>query len=125
MLKTIMVSAAAFVLCIGAASAGDFPPDARGDLNCAVVGLELSAAPTANTQVQQAGLMIAVYYLGRLHGRLPGIDLESPITDAANALTPERFDTERLRCAAEIQGVGQDLQAMGARIQAREDQRNP
>lgn len=125
MLKKMIVAAAALALCTGTAHAGDFPPEARDDLNCAVVGLQLSAAPDVTPQVQQAGLMIAIYYLGRLHGRLPGVDLEQPITDAANELTLERFDVERVRCGTELQTIGHDLQAMGARMQARAAQRNP
>lgn len=64
-------------------------------------------------QAQQAGFVSALYYIGRLDGRSPGLDLKARILEEAQALTPDKIEAERLRCSRQLQERGAALQTVG------------
>ena len=120
MLKILIAAGVLLGLYAGRAYGDELPADASNDLACAVVGFELAGDAQATQEVRQAGNLIAIYYLGRLHGRAPGVDLETPIFQYSHTLTLERLNAERARCGGEFQTVGRDLRDIGQRLDARE-----
>ena len=120
MLKMFVAATAALFTCAATASAQSVPADATNDLHCAVIGMQLVGDPSSTAEAKQAGTMITIYYVGRLHGRAPGVDLEQSILDYERTLTLDLLNAERQRCGAEFRQVGQDLQALGQRLTARE-----
>ena len=109
MLAAITMSLAIFAAPANAQVAGHNP----NDLKCAVVGLTIAGTAGANAQQQQAGTLIALYYLGRVQGAEPAVDLQALITREAEALTIATLETERVRCAQEFSAMGQAMVRMG------------
>ena len=113
--------AAAFVfLATGAASAQTISPDEAtlADVRCLVIGFSLAGAgPTP--EARQAGNLISIYYVGRVHGRTPDLDMGDLLYQQSLQATPESLEADRVRCGTEFQQVGRDLVDLGARMQAR------
>src|SRR5690349_16546544 len=90
---------------LGAAPA---PNDLRNDIRCFMVASELGGS---NDQSERtAGLLASEYYLGRIDGRAPGLNLE-----AAMMRELPISDTDR---ASLLRSCGARLQARGAAVQA-------
>ncbi len=89
------------------------------DLRCAAVGLALAGAPNAPVEQQTGGTMIAIYYIGRVEGRDPNINLEDALFELSQRVSMADLDNERPRCGAEFQATGQRLVTMGANLQRR------
>ncbi|MBN8606041.1 MAG: hypothetical protein J0L81_03915 [Caulobacterales bacterium] len=109
MLAAVTIGLAAFAAPANAQVTGHNP----NDLKCAVVGLTIAGTAGANAQQQQAGTLIALYYLGRVQGAEPAADLQALITREAEALTLATLETERMRCATEFSAMGQAMVRMG------------
>jgi hypothetical protein len=65
---------------------------------------------------QAAGVMIALYYLGRLDARSPRLDLVALLGDEADKMTPETLKSEAVRCGSEFKEKGNELTAIGQRL---------
>lgn len=82
-----------------------------GDLNCAVVGFVLAASEDKDEQ--QAGLMLAFYYFGRLSAVGGGFNLEKRLKDVAQGMTDEQFATQAERCGDELAKIGDSMKRFG------------
>lgn len=82
-----------------------------GDLKCAVVGFVFAASEDKDEQ--QAGLMLAFYYFGRLSAVGGGFDLEKRLQAVAEAMTDEQFGTEAHRCGDELGRIGDSMKRFG------------
>jgi predicted small secreted protein len=87
------------------------------DVRCLVVSLAI--AGVGGKDVQAAGMMATLYYLGRLDGRAPGLDLENRVIDEVVAMRPADVKTTAARCGETMKGRGEALAAVGQHIQAR------
>ena len=101
-------------------------PETTADVRCLVVGaIVIARDPTK----QAAGMILAMYHIGRIEGRTPTADLEGLIVKQANAMTPADFASEAKRCGASLTAKGQELTQIGKRISERaktqSDQSNP
>lgn len=114
MLATAVASFAFFAASANAQVTGHNP----NDLKCAVVGLTIAGTAGANAQQQQAGTLIALYYLGRVQGAEPAADLQALITREAEALTVATLDAERVRCGQEFAAMGQAMVQMGENMRS-------
>lgn len=81
------------------------------DLKCAVVGFVFAASEDKDEQ--QAGLMLAFYYYGRLSAVGGGFDLEKRLKGVAEALTDEQFTAEAQRCGDELGQIGDSMKRFG------------
>jgi hypothetical protein len=109
-----MVLAAAMATAIFAGSAQAQTADAfAADTRCAMLGLSMAGAPNATDEQRQAGAMLSLYFVGKMHGRSPGIELRAAINQQASSLTPEVAQSESRRCSEEFRVLGQTLQALG------------
>ena len=96
------------------------------DVRCVVVALALTSSPAAQHDPSLKGIAttVALYYLGRLDGRTPDLDLESRILKEAKGLTAETMQAEGKACGERLTDrgksltkIGQDLEALGKQQQ--------
>lgn len=100
-----------------AASASTLPSATQQDLSCLSIFAYTAGADTTS-EADRPGLAAAIfYYIGRIEGRSPGLDIEPIMLERLNA--PEffgEFSAEAKRCGAEMEARGQALTEMGERI---------
>ena len=106
---------AAAIALAGAALPAAAQDDAAGkDLRCMIITMSLMSSndPTQ----QQQGLMGTLYYVGRLDGRTPDLDLEARLRGEVAQLTPQVMAAEAQRCSAQLIARGKALQDIGAHL---------
>lgn len=88
--------------------------DTVADLRCVAVGIRSAELP--DSRQKSTGLLMALYYIGRLDGRDPKIDLEPLLAAQLARMTATDFTAEAARCGAslttkgaQISRIGQDL----------------
>jgi hypothetical protein len=69
-----------------------------------------------STEFQTAGMMSAMYYLGRLDGRAPKADIESMLASQVSSMTGEDYSQEAKRCGTTLQGRGAQMQQIGQNL---------
>lgn len=106
---------AASLLLAGAAP----PPDARTreDIRCLLATAML--ADSKDPQVKQAGAAGALYYLGRLDGRSPGLDIEAAVEAEADSLTEATQGSLLKKCGATLEQRGAYLVQAGKALEKR------
>src|SRR5580698_8359750 len=79
-------------------------PDTTADVRCVAVGLHFAEAP--NSPQKSTGLLMALYYMGRLDGRDPNLDLKALLTAQLAKMTAADFSQEDLRCSSILSSKG-------------------
>jgi len=102
-----------------AANAGDKAIDAstEKDLRCIFVGSRMANAD--NAMMRASALPVMLYYLGRVDGRTPNLELENAITAVAVKTAkepPELLRATAVRCGKEMQSRGAVMDAVGRRL---------
>jgi hypothetical protein len=95
----------------------------KNDIQCLVLGLQMAQSPD-NAQNSTA-MMVTFYYLGRLDGRNPALDLENRIIDETSAMSKlpaSDLNKIRTRCGSELTTRGQQLTVIGGDIIKRAQQ---
>lgn len=113
MIRMAAALGAALALCAGAARAED--SQTTRDLRCTMIAFYMVSQAKADAQGSLSG--VALYYLGRLDGRTPGLDIEKRIRQEAATLTEAQFAAEAKRCGEEMKVRGQEIQVLGANLQ--------
>ncbi|MBW8815219.1 MAG: hypothetical protein JF588_17505 [Caulobacterales bacterium] len=98
------------------AAAAD-PAAASKDLQCALV-LAVMGAQATTPEMKQGAIGGVSYYLGRLKGREPDIDLPARVTAEAKAMQPADIQAAGTRCGAELKAFGAESQTVGAALKA-------
>ena len=89
------------------------------DLRCLTISFRLAGSDEA--QIRQAGLIAGYYYLGKVDGSAPALDLETAIHDSDLTLSDPQFAAaEARRCGAELQARGREIIEIGNRLSERE-----
>jgi hypothetical protein len=71
----------------------------------------------ADPKLKDAGTMGSIYFMGKLLGRDPAIDLKATMTRTVPQLEGKgRLETETKRCAAELQAIGSYMQQVGGAL---------
>jgi hypothetical protein len=88
--------------------------DTVADVRCVAVGIRSAALP--DSRQKSTGLLMALYFIGRVDGRNPKLDLEALLSEQLSKMTAADFAAEATRCGsslatkgAQITKVGQDL----------------
>lgn len=88
--------------------------DTVADVRCVAVGMRNAALP--DSREKSTGLLMALYFIGRLDGRDPKLDLEASLEAQLSKMTAADFAAEGARCGsvlstkgAQITHVSQDL----------------
>lgn len=87
------------------------------DVRCVVVALRM--AEMAEPQRRVAGTMLALYYLGRLDGRVPDNELEGLIERETGKMTEAEFRANAVRCGKALALKGQEIQKIGAELSSK------
>jgi hypothetical protein len=95
------------------------PPDAqtKDDIRCLIAAASLAASD--DPKIKQAGGAGALYYLGRLDGRSPGLDIEAAVAAEMDAVTGVPQGPLLKKCGATIEGRGAYLIAVGKALEKR------
>ena len=105
-------------LLIGAASPTTTADAAtEDDLRCLVVSIYL--VKNKDPELAKAGQMASGYFLGRIDGRTPHLDLEEAMVRVSKSMDEARVKAEAGRCGALLQQRGAAVVAMGRRIKQR------
>jgi hypothetical protein len=67
----------------------------------------------------------SMYFLGKLQGRDPDLDLESRIAREAQKMAPEDMRDELVRCGNELEDRGAEMNAIASRLSARTEAQAP
>jgi hypothetical protein len=97
--------------------------DTIGDVRCVVVGLKIAQLPDATQKA--AGVMVTLYYIGRLDGRTPNLAMEDLISQEAQNITSASFQVEAARCGNSLKARGQALTEMGEHLTKRAQATQP
>jgi hypothetical protein len=96
--------------------------DNIADIRCVAVALRLAELPAAAQK--SSGLLMAIYYLGRIDGRAPTLDIEELIFEQISKMTGADYSAEATRCGKDliekgqkITQLGQDLTKRGRQLQ--------
>jgi hypothetical protein len=84
------------------------------DIHCLAVGLRISQLPDASQK--SAGMMATLYYIGRLDGRTPKLDLENLMVQEIPKLNDATFRAEAVRCGNGLTVRGQQITEMGEHL---------
>ena len=88
------------------------------DVRCFVLTLQMMQSQ--NSTEMMAGMMAHSYYLGRIDGRVPDLDLEERvIAELPNMTKPDFFRAEAMRCGQEMAARGQAEKAIGEDLKKR------
>ncbi len=89
-------------------------PETTADVRCVLVGIRAAELP--DSPQKSTGLLMALYYIGRLDGRDPTLDLQASLGAQLSKMTAADFAAEATRCGAglttkgaQIGRIGQDL----------------
>jgi hypothetical protein len=89
-------------------------PESVSDARCFIAAISLMQSP--NNTVRAAAASSALYYLGRLDGREPQLDLENLILDQFNKLTPLQLDSVTRECAQTLSARGRVVVDIGKKL---------
>lgn len=93
------------------------PSDDADDVRCLIVAAELG--DSKDKELEQAGSIMTMYYLGKLDGRSPGTDLEALVARQASAMGEEEKERLLIACSAQLELRGKQLEAVGERLSRR------
>lgn len=111
----ILAATAAAVLAPAAAHAADAAT--TNDIRCIVVAGAM--ASSGAKEAEAAGMMTMIYYLGKLDGRTPNLNLEDSVVDQFMDLSPDQIRADAKRCGDELKTRGAALSIIGRHIQER------
>jgi hypothetical protein len=99
--------------CLGLAATRVEAQDAAtiADIRCVIIGVRLSEM--ANPTQQSKGLLLSLYYLGRLDGRSPKLDIEHLLLDEFRTMAGTDYASEGKRCGVGLTEKGQQLVEIG------------
>jgi hypothetical protein len=100
-------------------SANAVTPEATSDARCFLAAVALSQSD--NT----AQVATAYYFLGRLDGREPGIDLEKLILEVSRSMPPSELGSEAQRCGHELISRGRLVSSIGRKLAHPNDVQSP
>lgn len=116
-MKRATCAALALALTTAALPARAEAPETTTDLKCLVFAISLSA--NSDPAKASVGTMAALYFLGRMDGREPKLDLENRLIQPDMQLKPTDFAQLGKACGGMLQTRGSELTAIGERLQAK------
>lgn len=88
--------------------------ETTADVRCIAVGIRVPASLQQST-----GTMVVLYFLGRLDGRVPKLDLEDLLTKEISRMTATDYVSEAVRCGGALTLRGQQLVQIGKNMTER------
>lgn len=100
-----------FGCCLPAAAVS---PGSEADVRCFISAASLLQSP--NNDVRAAAASSALYYLGKLDGRDPDMDLEKVILAEAAKMTSTQLRAETEACGKQLSARGAAVNAIGRKL---------
>jgi|SRR5215831_5185883 len=97
-----------------AARAQSADANTTADIRCLITSLSLGKSN--NETVKTAGFLASLYYLGRLDGGAPNVDLETRMIAEIEKMTPEELRSEAVRCGSTMQARGKAFSDIGSHL---------
>ena len=85
--------------------------DSIADVRCVVVGMRF--AEMTDPGLQSSGRMLALYYIGRLDGRTPKLDIEKLMVQEITRMSDVDYSTEGQRCGSSLTEKGKEITRIG------------
>jgi hypothetical protein len=98
----------------GVAMAAD--NDVESDVRCLVVSM--TAVGSADPETQKAGIMSGLFFMGRVEGQAPNLDLEGRLRVELPLVVGDKLKTEAVRCGALLSASGARMIAIGKSLKA-------
>jgi hypothetical protein len=119
--RSIAASAAALSLLLVAGPAAQAADDpAEADFRCFAAMSQAGGGDTVADDTRAQLASGALYFLGKLDGRDPDLDLENALAERAKTkMKPKQLRREMARCSAELKSRAQVLQEIGDSLRAR------
>jgi len=87
------------------------------DVRCVLVSFSLTQSPDPQVKAFASGAIL--YFVGRIRGRAPNLDLEAAITKQVSMITPQLLQSETQRCSSLLQIEGSRLTTIGEDMRAK------
>jgi len=87
------------------------------DVRCLVIGTSLLGS--ADAEQQSAGMILSMYHIGRLDGRMPKLDLENLLIHESEIMNDSDYRSEGKRCAAGLKDKSHELARIGKDMRER------
>jgi hypothetical protein len=113
----LILSAAALAGALAAPAAAQ-DATTTADVRCAVAAVALAGSAGSNATLQQQATMAALYFIGKLDGRTPNLDLEASIRAEMTKMSQPDMAAEAQRCGQQLMSRGQALQTIGEHFKA-------
>jgi hypothetical protein len=88
------------------------------DVRCVIIGMQLSGVP--NSSQQYRSIVLTWYYIGRLEGRTPKLDIKSLVIEETNKMNSSDYESETRRCEAGMKEKGQQIMQIGQDLMERQ-----
>lgn len=106
-----LITTAVLPLLAGAASPEE---QTRSDLRCVVALTQFAKMESA--EIRQAGMTASLYFIGRLDGRVPDLDLEAALERELKTVPPSEYGSLLQSCGAAMQARGVKIIEIGASL---------
>ncbi len=117
MSKSLLVCAALICASVHASAARADEADLKPTIHCMIVGFSMLQMQDADQK--RNGLVVAMYFFGKLDGLAPNADLQNLFATESAALAPESLKTEAARCGRELMQRGAVMQQVGKNLEAK------
>ena len=84
------------------------------DIRCVVVGMKLAGATSPPDRSR--GFLLTLYYIGRLDGRAPKLDIEHLIIEETRKMADADYASEEKRCGAGLAEKGRQITEIGKHL---------
>jgi hypothetical protein len=89
--------------------------ESLADIRCVAVGMHFAETPDSHEK--STGTLLVLYYMGRLDGRAPSLDIEKLLSEQIERMTQSDYSTEALRCSQNLSMNGAQIKQLGEQMQ--------
>jgi hypothetical protein len=89
--------------------------DTMADIRCVAVGMHFAEAPDSHQK--STGTLLVLYYMGRLDGRAPSLNIEKLLSEQIDKMTAADYNTEATRCSQDLAEKGAQIKQLGEAMQ--------
>jgi hypothetical protein len=100
--------------CLAEVIVTDKSPETIDDIRCLAAGLRFAEMPDSHQK--STGMLMVLYYLGRLDGRNPDLDVEGLLSQEIPKMTAAEYAAEATRCSNNLSAKGQQISRLGEKM---------
>lgn len=89
--------------------------DSLADIRCVAVGMHFAEAPDSHQK--STGTLLVLYYMGRLDGRAPSLDIGKLLGEQIDRMTASDYGAEATRCSQNLAQKGAQIKQLGEQMQ--------